>query len=154
MSTLRIQVEGENPGERQAPGTVNDARPEPAPAEEPTLFERAGGADAFWRLVRHFYAGVETDPILRPLYPADLTESIRHTALFLIQYTGGPGTYSQERGHPRLRMRHLPFAIGQAERDAWVHLMHAAVEAEIADPAARIFLNAYFAKTATFMMNR
>jgi len=154
MSTLRIQIGGENPGERQAPGTANETKPEASPTAEATLFERAGGADAFWRLVRRFYAGVETDPVLRPLYPADLTDSIRHTALFLIQYTGGPGTYSQERGHPRLRMRHLPFAIGPPERDAWVALMQAATEVEITDPAARAFLIDYFAKTATFMMNR
>ena len=117
-------------------------------------FEAAGGEATFFRLVERFYAGVATDPLLRPLYPADLSESIRHTALFLIQYCGGPGTYSQQRGHPRLRMRHAPFAIGQRERDAWVHHMSAAVEAEIQNPALRRYLLEYFQRTATHMMNR
>lgn len=128
--------------------TLNDVPP------EVTVFELAGGEEAFFRLVRRFYAGVETDPVLRPLYPEDLEESIRHTALFLIQFCGGPRTYSDSRGHPRLRLRHLPFAIGQAERDAWVKHMRAAVEEEIAHPQVREFLNDYFERTATFMMNR
>jgi len=73
--------------------------------------------------VDRFYLGVAGDPLLRPLYPEDLSESARHLALFLMQYWGGPGTYGEQRGHPRLRMRHAPFVIGPAERDAWLRHM-------------------------------
>jgi len=92
-----------------------------------------GGSEFFWSVVDRFYDGVEHDLLLKPLYPEDLTDAKRHTALFLIQYWGGPATYSEERGHPRLRMRHLPFAIGPAERDAWLELMMAAIDATLAD---------------------
>lgn len=129
------------------------AGPEPEDAAR-RFFEAAGGEEAFFRLVTTFYEGVAKDPILRPMYPEDLSESIRPTALFLIQYCGGPDTYSQEKGHPRLRMRHAGFSIGQAERDAWVKHMRAAVEAEISHPGVKQFLLDYFEKTATFMMNR
>src|SRR5437588_11989547 len=98
-----------------------------------TIFEAVGGLETFRRLVDAFYRGVETDPLLRPMYPADLTESREHLALFLAQYFGGPGTYSEQRGHPRLRRRHLPFPIDAAARDAWLRHMRAAVE-EIALP--------------------
>ena len=118
-----------------------------------SIYELAGGETAFFRLTAKFYEGVAGDPVLRPMYPEDLTASISSMALFLIQYCGGPATYSSERGHPRLRMRHLPFTIGQAERDAWVKHMKAAVEAEIDQPAARQFLLDYFERSATFMMN-
>jgi len=87
------------------------------------LYDRVGGEQFFVDLVDHFYAGVAVDPLLRPLYPDDLKESSEHLALFLIQYWGGPGTYSEKRGHPRLRMRHAPFVIGPAERDAWLRHM-------------------------------
>ncbi|HXZ62900.1 MAG TPA: globin [Acidimicrobiales bacterium] len=88
-----------------------------------TLYDRVGGEQFFVDLVDRFYAGVAGDPLLRPLYPHDLSESSEHLALFLIQYWGGPGTYSEKRGHPRLRMRHAPFVIGPAERDAWLRHM-------------------------------
>src|SRR6186713_3300420 len=82
-----------------------------------TLYERAGGMPFFERLVGRFYASVDTDPILRPLYPdADLGPAQRRLTLFLAQYWGGPRTYDDERGHPRLRMRHAPFAIDVAAR--------------------------------------
>ncbi len=139
--------------------SLNAAPREPRPGASAgdaavSPFELAGGEATFFRLVERFYQGVAADPVLRPLYPADLSESIRHTALFLIQYCGGPGTYSQQRGHPRLRMRHAPFAIGQRERDAWVRHMSAAVEAEIGNLALRQYLLDYFERTATHMMNR
>lgn len=124
------------------------------PAEEPTIYELAGGQEPLLRMVAHFYRGVESDPVLRPLYPEDLRDSAWWTALFIIQYCGGPTDYSQTRGHPRLRMRHYPFAIGQRERDAWVSHMTRAVEAEIKDETAQQKLNDYFEKTATFLMNR
>jgi hemoglobin len=107
-----------------------------------TLYERVGGESFFVDLVDRFYLGVAGDPLLRPLYPDDLAESSRHLALFLMQYWGGPSTYGEERGHPRLRMRHAPFVVGPAERDAWLrHMLAALLELEsaarIADPDAR-----------------
>ena len=90
----------------------------------PDFFARAGGEQTFRLLVDRFYAGVAMDPLLRPLYPEeDLAPAADRLALFLIQYWGGPTTYSQTRGHPRLRMRHAPFVIGAAERDAWLRHM-------------------------------
>ncbi len=97
------------------------------------LFDRVGGSPFFVDLVDRFYLGVAGDPLLRPLYPDDLAESAQHLALFLMQYWGGPPTYNEQRGHPRLRMRHAPFVIGPAERDAWLRHMHGALEAMRAD---------------------
>jgi len=91
------------------------------------LFDRVGGEQFFVDLVDRFYLGVAGDPLLRPLYPEDLSESARHLALFLMQYWGGPGTYGEQRGHPRLRMRHAPFVIGPTERDAWLRHMDGAL---------------------------
>ena len=86
-----------------------------------SLYDRAGGTPFFEALVGRFYVGVEADPLLRPLYPEpDLAGARHRLTLFLIQYWGGPTTYDEERGHPRLRMRHAPFAIGPAERDRWL----------------------------------
>jgi hemoglobin len=118
------------------------------------VFKSIGGAETLTRIVERFYDGAGNDLVLKPMYPADLTESKRTLRLFLIQYFGGPDEYSQERGHPRLRMRHMPFSIGQAERDAWMHHMKAAVEAEQLPTAARDLLLNYFERAATFMMNR
>ncbi len=124
------------------------------PTDAPSIYEMAGGEDAFFRLVKRFYEGVASDPVLRPLYPEDLSDSEKYTALFLIQFCGGPATYSAQKGHPRLRMRHYPFAIGQKERDAWVSLMNRAVESEIENADVRAYLHQYFERTATFLMNR
>ena len=94
-----------------------------------SLYELAGGEPAFRTLVERFYARVAGDPVLRRVYPdEDLSGATERLTLFLIQYWGGPSTYSEQRGHPRLRMRHQPFAIGRAERDAWLEHMTAAVE--------------------------
>lgn len=123
------------------------------PDGAPSIFQLAGGEEAFFRLVNHFYQGVARDPILRPLYPEDMSEAERNTALFLIQFCGGPATYSAQKGHPRLRMRHYPFAIGQKERDAWVFHMNRAVENEIENADVRAYLKGYFEKTATFLIN-
>jgi hemoglobin len=87
------------------------------------LYDRVKGEPFFVDLVDRFYLGVAGDLLLRPLYPNDLSESSRHLALFLAQYWGGPTTYSDERGHPRLRMRHAPFVIGLPEREAWLRHM-------------------------------
>jgi hemoglobin len=92
------------------------------------LFDRVGGEPFFVELVDQFYIGVAGDPLLRPLYPEDLSQSRRHLALFLMQYWGGPRTYDEERGHPRLRMRHAPFVVGPGERDAWLRHMGSAVD--------------------------
>jgi hemoglobin len=92
------------------------------------LFDRVGGAQFFVDLIDRFYLGVAGDPLLRPLYPGDLHDSAEHLALFLMQYWGGPSTYNDQRGHPRLRMRHAPFVIGPAERDAWLRHMDDAVK--------------------------
>ena len=80
---------------------------------EGTPFERWGGQPFFDELIEQFYRGVADDPLLRPMYPEDLTDAKRHLALFLGQFWGGPETYNEERGHPRLRMRHVPFVIGR-----------------------------------------
>lgn len=119
-----------------------------------SVYEAVGGQAAFERIVERFYEGIENDALLRPMYPADLTESKRHMVLFLMQYFGGPGTYSQERGHPRLRMRHAPYAIGVPERDAWMRHMGSAVRGEGLAPAVEAVLMEYFERAATFMMNR
>jgi hemoglobin len=124
------------------------------PLDARSLFDAVGGAETFGRIVERFYEGVENDPVLRPLYPGDLTASKRHLALFLSQYFGGPSTYSEERGHPRLRMRHFPFAIGQRERDAWVRHMTAAVAAESLPSSVRDALLDYFDRAATFLINQ
>lgn len=118
------------------------------------IYEAVGGEQAWRRIVDHFYDAVAQDETLRAMYPADLTESKEHLALFLMQYWGGPNTYSQQRGHPRMRMRHIPFAIGQAERDAWMEHMNTAVRAEKLPEEIETALLQYFERTATFMMNR
>ncbi len=100
-----------------------------------SAFERWGGEPFFTTLVDRFYSGVASDPLLRPLYPEDLTDSKAHLALFLIQYWGGPSHYSDQRGHPRLRMRHAPFVIGPAQAEAWLGHMTDAVH-ESGLPAA------------------
>jgi hemoglobin len=122
--------------------------------ERGSLYERVGGDPFFFALVERFYSGVETDSVLRPLYPSDLDPPRRRLALFLIQYWGGPHTYNAERGHPRLRMRHLPFPIGVAERTAWLSLMRAAVDASDASPKDRQALLDYFETAATALMNQ
>src|SRR6476620_9165961 len=120
-----------------------------------TLYDRAGGMPFFERLVGRFYAGVATDPILRPLYPEpDLAGARRRLTLFLAQYWGGPRTYDAERGEPRLRMRHAPFRIGSPERDAWLAQMTAAIDASDASPEVVERLRAYVAMAAEAMRNR
>jgi hemoglobin len=133
-----------------------------SPAEpETTVHEAVGGAPFFVSLVERFYVGVEGDPVLRPMYPDDLTESRRTLAGFLAQYWGGPPAYSEERGHPRLRMRHAPFVIGQVERDHWfAHMREAVIStvddaelpAELAEHIVRAMLD-YFEMAASAMVN-
>ena len=120
---------------------------------ENSLYQRVGGDAFFFSLVDRFYKGVESDPLLRPLYPADLGPPRRHLALFLAQYWGGPHIYSTERGHPRLRMRHVRFRITPAAREAWLRHMRAAVESSEASPADGQALLAYFESAATSLLN-
>jgi hemoglobin len=119
------------------------------------VYEAAGGEATFRLLVARFYARVGGDPLLRPLYPeADLASATERLTLFLIQYWGGPHTYNEQRGHPRLRMRHQPFAVGQAERDAWLEHMKVAVESLELTPAVRKALIDYFETASTAMINQ
>jgi len=120
-----------------------------------SLYERAGGTPFFEALVARFYAGVASDPVLRTVYPEeDLGPAQRRLTLFLIQYWGGPTTYDDERGHPRLRMRHAPFAIGPLERDRWLVHMRAAIQA--LDPPGDVAeaLERYIEMAAEAMRNR
>ena len=107
------------------------------PAGPPrSFYEAVGGEDTFTRLVHRFYQLVADDPELRPVYPAqDLGPAEEHLRLFLIQYWGGPQTYNELRGHPRLRMRHARFVIGEAERDAWLRHMRTALDELALDEA-------------------
>lgn len=122
-----------------------------------TVHQAVGGDGFFVELVERFYAGVAADPVMRPLYPDDLTEPKRHLASFLVQFWGGADAYSQERGHPRLRMRHLPFRVGPAERDAWVRHMltalNALVEERDVHPEAELAMRDYFLRAAEAMRN-
>ncbi|WP_137875396.1 globin [Rhodococcus sp. Q] len=96
---------------------------------EVSFYEAIGGAETFRKLISRFYEEVAKDEIVRPLYPEeDLGPAERRMRMFLEQYWGGPRTYSEERGHPRLRMRHNPFKIGPLERDAWLRCMHIAID--------------------------
>jgi hemoglobin len=100
-----------------------------------SFYEAVGGEETFRRLVHRFYQGVAEDPVLRPVYPAkNLGPAEEHLRLFLIQYWGGPATYNELRGHPRLRMRHVRFHIGETERDRWLTHMRTALD-ELSLPA-------------------
>lgn len=122
-----------------------------------TVYDEVGGRPFFVDLVDGFYAGVSSDPLLRPMYPEDLSEPRRHLAGFLIQYWGGPSAYSDERGHPRLRMRHVPFSIGVAERDAWLRHMLASLDAVAAARSTPVGaltrIRAYLTDVADFLVN-
>ena len=129
----------------------------PSEAAEPerSFYEADGGEETFNRLVSRFYAEVESDPLLRPVYPSrDLGPAAEHLRLFLIQYWGGPGTYSERRGHPRLRMRHARFSIGEAERDAWLRHMRTALDGIALDPAHDEELWQYLVMAAHSLVNR
>jgi hemoglobin len=121
---------------------------------EDTLYDRAGGQAWFDDLVDRFYEGVESDPVLRPIYPEDLGPGKRHLALFLGQYWGGPGTYSEQRGHPRRRARHLPFTIDTPERDAWVRHMTEAIRSGGLSPEDEAAFLEYVDVAATHMINQ
>jgi hemoglobin len=119
-----------------------------------SLFDAVGGEPFFETLVARFYDGVAGDPLLRPLYPGETLDDARHRlTLFLVQYWGGPTRYSELRGHPRLRLRHAPFAIGPAQRDAWLAHMTAAVTSSGADDSVQARLLEYFEMAANHMVN-
>jgi hemoglobin len=120
-----------------------------------SVYELAGGEKTFKLLVERFYARVGEDPLLRSIYPEeDLSGATERLTLFLIQYWGGPATYNELRGHPRLRLRHQPFVIGQRERDAWLSHMTAALESLELAPAVRFALLDYFETASTAMINQ
>jgi hemoglobin len=121
----------------------------------PSFYDEIGGEPTFRRLVGHFYAAVREDPVLRPLYPVDDWEGAEsRLRMFLEQYWGGPRTYSQNRGHPRLRMRHAPFAISEVERDAWLTHMRAAVDSLQLPAEQDATLWGYLEMAARSMQNR
>ncbi|HWD08239.1 MAG TPA: globin [Actinomycetota bacterium] len=119
-----------------------------------SLYERVGGDEFFHSLIARFYQAVAEDPVLRPLYPEDMGPGAFNLAEFLVQYWGGPPRYNARRGHPRLRMRHVPFAIRQAERDAWLKHMSDAVRASGAAPEIVDELLAYFEMASSSLINR
>jgi|SRR5215217_5721765 len=123
-------------------------------AEPRNFYLEVGGEPTFHAIVSKFYEEVAKDELLRPLYPEeDLGPAEERLRLFLIQYWGGPRTYSESRGHPRLRMRHAPFKVGPAERDAWLRAMRIAVdEAKLSDEH-RDRLWAYLEMAAHSMLN-
>ncbi len=124
---------------------------------EMSFYEAVGGAATFHKLVARFYEEVAKDEILRPLYPEeDLGPAERRLRMFLEQYWGGPRTYSEERGHPRLRMRHVPFRIGPLERDAWLRCMRtaiASIDSHTLDDARRKALTDYMEMAAASLVN-
>ena len=125
-------------------------------SEPPSLYDRVGGRPFFATLTRRFYEGVAIDPVLRRLYPSDpdeLEQARQHLELFLAQFWGGPTDYNDQRGHPRLRLRHAPFAIGPAERDAWVAHMTEAVKAAGLSPLDELQMLGYLTGAADNLMN-
>lgn len=119
------------------------------------FWEQVGGRATFERLVRAFYAGVATDEVLLPMYPdqPDLEPAIQRLTGFLEQYWGGPTTYSEERGHPRLRMRHMPFKVNPDARDRWLAHMRAALDSIGLPPLQDATLWAYLDRAAQAMVN-
>ena len=122
--------------------------------EEPaSLFERVGGMPFFAALAGRFYAGVADDPVLRPLYPPELDAAQDRLKLFLAQYWGGPTTYSDSRGHPRLRMRHAPFAVTPVAAQHWLEHFRAALDAVELTPEQDARFWDYVTHAAQFMVN-
>ncbi|QAY74983.1 globin [Agromyces protaetiae] len=119
-----------------------------------TFFDEVGGSATFEKLVHEFYQGVAGDPVLKPMYPEeDLGPAERRLTMFLEQYWGGPGTYSEERGHPRLRMRHMPFKVNPDARDRWLLHMRRAVDTLMLPPYAEEVLWDYLQRAAHAMVN-
>lgn len=129
---------------------------DPRGSQPPTgsFYDRVGGDAWFVALINRFYDLVEKDPVLRPLYPDDLVEPRKHLTAFLVQRFGGPDAYTETRGHPRLRMRHTPFAIGMRQRDAWMDNMTEALRASGLAASDLESMLQYFEDTATMLVNR
>ena len=122
--------------------------------KESNIFELVGGEEFFTSLVDAFYAEVPNEPLLAAMYPADDMEGANERLrLFLMQYWGGPNTYSATRGHPRLRMRHMPFAIDSAAKEAWMRLMTSALKSQNLPREIEKEMLSYFESTARFMIN-
>ncbi len=120
-----------------------------------SFYEQVGGEAFFSNLVSQFYARVATDPILRPMYPdSELKAAAQRLQLFLEQYWGGPTTYQEIRGHPRLRMRHAGFHINAAARDAWLNAMQQVIDGLEMDAALRAQLWSYLEMAANSMVNQ
>ncbi|MDQ3404415.1 MAG: globin [Actinomycetota bacterium] len=118
------------------------------------FYDAVGGEETFRRIVARFYAEVAKDDVLRPMYPeTDLGPAEDRLRLFLMQYWGGPHTYSDQRGHPRLRMRHQPFTIGPIARDAWLRCMRVAVDEVDMPDQHRARLWEYLEMAANSMVN-
>lgn len=129
-----------------------EIRRSPTPA---SVYDAVGGRPYFERLIDAFYQGVESDELLRPMYPEDLTDSRLNMVDFLGQYWGGPTAYSDRKGHPRLRMRHAPFPVDEAARTAWLTHMAAAIETtDGASEEIKVTMNDYFAMAANHLLNR
>ena len=123
-------------------------------SQQPTFYDEVGGHETFDRLVHRFYEGVRADPELRALYPEqDLVPAERRLRMFLEQYWGGPTTYGDERGHPRLRMRHSPFPVTLHMRDRWLHHMREALDDLDLAPAHELLLWDYLERAAHSMVN-
>nr|WP_300151206.1 globin [Propionicimonas sp.] len=122
--------------------------------DDASLYDRVGGHDTFVTLVAEFYRGVASDPPLRALYPeTDLGPAADRLRMFLEQYWGGPHTYSETRGHPRLRIRHAPFAVSPDMRDRWLRHMNAALDSlGLPEPELTEFRD-YVTRAAAFMVN-
>jgi hemoglobin len=119
-----------------------------------TFYDQVGGHETFRRLAQQFYVGVAGDPDLRALYPEDdLEPAEKRFLMFLEQYWGGPTTYSQDRGHPRLRMRHAPFKVTPAQRDRWLKHMTAAIDSLDLTPTNDLILRDYFDRAAQSLVN-
>ncbi|PKP49683.1 MAG: cyanoglobin [Bacteroidetes bacterium HGW-Bacteroidetes-1] len=120
---------------------------------ERTFYERIG-RDNLRALIEYFYEGIKTDPVLLPMYPGDLEAAELRLFLFMVQYLGGPATYSERRGHPKLRMRHVTFPIDETAKDHWLACMQNAMKKVDMDAESRQFLWNYFVHTANFLKNR
>ncbi|WP_293699935.1 globin [uncultured Agrococcus sp.] len=141
------------PGPMQ-PRPMQPRMGEHGPSLGQTLFEAVGGIDFFNDLVHRFYDRVWEDEVMRPMYPQDDREGAEwRLANFLAQYFGGPSEYSQQRGHPRLRMRHAPFRIDQDARERWLRHMNAALDELEVAPLHRAEMTDYFERAATAMIN-
>ena len=127
---------------------------DPLAVNQLSFYEQVGGHQAFERLVSVFYAGVATDPVLKPMYPEDdLGPAADRLRMFLEQYWGGPTTYGELRGHPRLRMRHVPFKVNPDARDRWLAYMRVAVDSLELSPLHEETLWSYLERAAHAMVN-